>query len=93
MARTKNTDRKHTKGLLRARFSRVATGAEERNSFYHLTLPSLPHSASDWTSLTPSGVTSPELERTVERLNLEHLNTAMLELVEDLHENPPTSSE
>ena len=93
MARTKNTKRKHTQGLPRARFTRIATGAEERNNFYCLTLQLPPQDASDWTSLTPSGVTSPELERTVERLNAEHLDSTMLELVEDLHENPPTSSD
>ena len=93
MARTKNTERKHTKGLLRARFSRIATGAEERNNFYRLTLQLPPQSASDWTSLTPSNVTSPELEKTVERLDAEHLDATMLELVEDLHKNPPTSSD
>ena len=93
MARTKNTERKHTQGLPRARFTRIATGAEERNNFYCLTLQLPPWDASDWTSLTPSGVTSPGLERTMERLNTEHLDSTMLELVEDLHENPPTSSD
>ena len=29
----------------------------------------------------------------VDRLNAEHLDSTMLELVEDLHENPPTSSD
>ena len=81
MAHTKNTERKNTKGLPRARFSRIATRAEERNNFYRLTLQLPPQGASDWTSITPSDVTSPELERTVERLNLEHLDVTMLELV------------
>ena len=93
MARTKNTERKHTQRLPRARFSRIATRAEERNNFYCFTLQLPPQDASDWTDLTPSGVTSPELEKTVERLNVEHLDSTMLELVEDLHENPPTSSD
>ena len=75
MACMKNTKRKHTQGLPRARFTRILTGAEESNNFYHLTLQLPPRDASDWTSLTPSGVTSPELERTVERLNAEHLDS------------------
>ena len=93
MAHTKNTERKHTKGLPKARFSRVATRAKERDTFYQLTLQLPPQGASDWTSLNPSGVTSPELERTVERLNAKHLDTTLLELVEDLHKHPPTSSD
>ena len=93
MARTKNTERKYTQGLPRARFTRIATGAEERDNFYCLTLQLPPRDTSNWTDLTPSGVTSPELERTVERLNAEHLDSTMLELVEDLHEIPPTSSD
>ena len=88
----KNTERKHAQRLPKARFSRIATGAEERNNFYRLTLQLPPRDASDWTNLTPSGVTSPELEKTVDILNAEHLDATMLELVEDLHENPPTSS-
>ena len=76
-----------------ARFSRIATGAEERNKFYHLILQLPPQDATDWTNLTPSGVTSPEIEKTVDRLNAEHLDATMLELMENLHENPPISSE
>ena len=91
MARMKNTERNYAQRLPRARFSRIATRAEERNNFYHLTLQLPPQDASDWTNLTPSGVTSPELEKMVDRLNVEHLDSTMLELVEDLHENPPTS--
>ena len=93
MARTKNTERKHIQRLPKSRFTRIATGAEERNNFYRLTLKLSPQDASDWTDLTPSGVTSLELERTADILNVEHLDTTMLEIVEDLHEHPPTSSD
>ena len=95
MVRTKNTKRKYFQGLPRARFPRVATGAEERDQFYHLTLQLPPTAETGWTSLTPLNVTSPELERTVECLNAEHQRargedlTEVVELVEDLHDNPP----
>ena len=98
MAHTKNTARKQSQGLPKARFPRVATGSEERDSFYCLTLQLPPHEEEDWTSLTPSGLTSPILERAVNRLNEEHLKATddihqVVELVADLHEHPPTSSD
>ena len=98
MVHTKNTERKHFQGLPRARFLQVATGVAERDKFYCLTLQLPPTVETDWTSLTPSGVTSPELERMVDCLNAEHQSAMgddireVVELVEDLHDNPPASS-
>ena len=87
MACTKNTKRKTHQGFAESQVlqnSHRSWGEEQLLSRLTLQLP--PQGASDWTSLTPSDVTSPELERTVERLNEEHLDVTMLELVEDLHE-------
>ena len=80
--------------MYRARFTRVAIGATERDSFYHLTLQLPPQDETDWTTITLSGVTSLQLERMVERLSssTEDDIHEVVTLVEDLHDNPPTSS-
>ena len=99
MARTKNTERKPSR-LPVARFPVIATGREEQDAHYKqkaaATTPTT--EAMDWTELNPTlpGSTSPAIENTVNRLNEAHLGSTLtmdevVEIVEDLRVNPPTT--
>ena len=99
MVRTKNTTRKYPNGFPPARFPSIATGMEERNRHYQqLQLIGAEAPTTDWTDLTPSfeEPLSPELTRTVDKLNREYEELPpqsieeLSDLVEDLRTNPPT---
>ena len=83
-----------------ARFSILATGRAERDWHYLLKSQLPPQDEElEWTAVSPSlpGAASPEFERAVVQINEEFAHPApqnvkeVLELVEDLHANPPTS--
>ena len=76
MVRTKNTARKQHLGLPKARFPVVPTGHSERDLHYKAQLQ-LPSEDADWTTLNPTlmGTESPEVVRTIERINEEHANS------------------